>query len=46
MLLTSTPGEVIEVMVTFGLIVVVMAVMLAIPFAVEYYVDDRREPEE
>lgn len=45
MLLTSTPGEVIEVVVTFALIVLAMAVMVAIPFAAEYYVDDRRETE-
>jgi hypothetical protein len=46
MLLTTTIGEAIEVTVTFGLILLTLGVMAAIPFAVQYFVDDQRPPEE
>lgn len=42
----TTIGEVLEVTVTFGLIIVVMGVAVAIPFAAQFFVDDVREPEE
>lgn len=46
MLLTWSVGDVLEVAVTAGLIVVVMGVMAAIPFAVQFYIEDVRKREE
>ena len=46
MLLSSTFAEVLEVVVAGGLIVLVMSVMAAIPFLVQYYIEERRRPEE
>jgi hypothetical protein len=42
MLLSSTFAEVLEVVVTAGLIVLVMSVMAAIPFLVQFYIEERR----
>lgn len=42
MLLSSTFAEVLEVVVTTGLIVLVMSVMVAIPFLVQFYIEERR----
>jgi hypothetical protein len=41
--LTWTLGDITEVAVTMVLIAVVMAIIAAIPFIAEYYVDDRRD---
>lgn len=41
MLLTSTPGEVMEVLVAAGLIMLIMGVMVSIPILVQYYVEER-----
>jgi len=46
MLLSWTLGEILEVAVTSGLIVIAMGVMVAIPFAVQFYIEDRRRTEE
>lgn len=46
MLLSSTLGEVLEVVVAGGLIVLVMSVMVAIPFLVQYYIEERRGTKE
>jgi hypothetical protein len=43
MLLSSTFAEVLEVVVTAGLIVLVMSVMVAIPFLVQFYIEERRQ---
>lgn len=43
LVLNWTAREVLEVVVTGVLIVVVMAVIAAVPFIAEYYIDDRRE---
>jgi cell division protein FtsX len=42
MLLSSTFAEVLEVMVAGGLIVLVMGAMAAIPFLVQYDIEERR----
>ena len=42
MLLTSTVGEVLEVVVVGGMILLVMSVMVAIPFLVQYYIEERQ----
>ena len=46
MLLSSTFAEVLEVVVAGGLIVLVLSVMAAIPFLVQYYIEERRRTEE
>ena len=35
--------DVLEVVITGVLITVVMAIMAAVPFIAEYYIDDKRE---
>ncbi|MEO8457492.1 MAG: hypothetical protein ABI559_06745 [Chloroflexota bacterium] len=41
--LTWSQKDIIEVAVTFGLCVVVMGIMAAIPFLTEYFVDEQRD---
>ena len=42
-LLTWSTRDILEVAITSVLIVVVMAIMAAVPFIAEYYIDDRRD---
>jgi hypothetical protein len=44
--LTWTARDIIEVVIATVLMLLVMGAMAAIPFIAEYYVDDRRPPEE
>ena len=46
MFLTSVAHQVFDVSVTGGLILVAMAVMVAIPFVAQFFIDDQRPPEE
>lgn len=46
MLLTSTAGEVMEVIVAGGMILLVMTAMAAIPLLVQYYIEERQAQEE
>jgi hypothetical protein len=46
MLLTSTPGEVMEVLVAAGLIALIMGVMVSIPILVQYYIEERGQTSE
>lgn len=43
-LLTYTARDILEVAITGVLITLVMAVIAAVPFIAEYYIDDCREP--
>lgn len=44
-LLETTVGDVLEVVVAGGLVVAALNVFVAIPFFVQYFIDDRRERE-
>lgn len=43
-LLSWTPRDVVEVVITGVLITVLMGIMAAVPFIAEHYVDDREPP--
>jgi hypothetical protein len=45
MVLSSTFTELLEVIITGGMVMLVMGVMVAIPLAVQYYIEDRPAPE-